>query len=178
MTKMLSTIVGIQTAVQAGDTIGNTAVATNFASTATLPANAFRAASRYFYVDAWGLFSTDLGPIPVHTLKIDLMSDAAVLATTGAFNTTLAGAVADPWHLHADVTCDTTGAGGTVEAQGISFWQNTIVAADIVFLPNAAAVAFNTTTAHVIQLRATWTAASVNNTITLREFIVGISGAA
>lgn len=167
-----TTSVKTQTTVQAGDTIANTGVATNFATNWAMPAN-FLTVGRGVRVRAWGVYST-LGALP-GTLNIDLMAGATVLCSTGAQALT-AGIANEGWIVEADIICISTGAGGTVESQGWFNKQTAVLLEDAEFMTNAAVVNLDTTAAKNIQIRVTWGTANAANTITQRLLIVDILG--
>lgn len=168
-----TTSVKTQTSVQAGDTIANTGAATNFATNWTMPAN-FLTIGRGVRVRAWGVYGTKAAA--PGNLTIDLMAGTTVLASTGAQNLT-ANLTNDGWILEADVVCITTGAGGTVEAQGWFDKQTTALLQDTEFMTNTATVGLDTTASKNIQIRVTWGTADTANTITQRLLIVDILGA-
>lgn len=168
MASGLSNCFGFQTAVQAGDTIANSAVATIFASTVNLPAGWLNVLGRTLRVHGWGVYSTDL--LLGRNLTVELMAGATVLAASPASALTLAGAVNDGWQFEADITCRTTGAGGTVEVQGKMELDKGALGFDSLWLTNAAAVALDLTVAKAIGLRVTWGTADPDNSITQRIF--------
>lgn len=171
---MHSTQFWTQTAVQAGDTISNTVTATNFATNGTLPANALRTLGRGISIRVYGNYDTDA--VFGHNMKFDLMSDVVVLCTSGSFTPTSAGAAGLAWNIILDGSVRTTGAGGTVEFHGRVFLSNGTIAPDSVSMPSAAATVLDTTAAHTLQIRFTWSFASLNNNITMRHSLGWIGG--
>lgn len=167
MASGLTCCFGSQTAVQGGDTIANTAVATKFASQVTLPAGWLNVVGRELRVVAWGTYNTDaaagLG------ITVELMAGTTVLAA-GTGTLSLAAASNDGWEMRADISCRTTGAGGTVEAQGRIDFDKGGQGADVLWMTNAAPVALDLTVAQALALRVTWGVADPDNSITQRIF--------
>src|SRR2546428_6931254 len=162
-----------QIAVQAGDTIANSAVATVFASTWTMPAN-FLTVGRVVRVSAQGVYST-LAAV-AGNLTLDLIAGATVLASTGAqaltVNLTNLG-----WELTGSFVCITTGAGGTVECQGKALLEATALTTNTEMMQNAATIALDTTAAKALGVQVTFSVANAANSITQRLLLVDIGGA-
>lgn len=176
MGRMHSTQFWTQTAVQAGDIIANTTTATNFATNGTLPANALRTLGRGVSIRASGLYDTDA--VFGHNMKWDLMSDAVVLCTSGSFTPTLAGAAGRAWNLMVDGSVRVTGAAGSVWFDGRVFLSNAAGTAvsDSVSMPSGAVTALDTTVAHTLQIRFTWSFASASNSIVMNHSLGWIGG--
>jgi len=163
----LSNCFGFQTALQGGDTIANSVAATIFASTVTLPAKWLNVVGRSLRLHGWGIYSTDaaLG----RGITIELMAGTTVLAT-GTGTLSLAAAVNDGWQFEADVTCRSTGAGGTVEVQGKTTFDKGALGEDVFWMTNAAALGLDLTVSQVLGIRITWAVADPDNSITQRIF--------
>lgn len=168
-----TTSVKTQTSIQAGDTVANSGSATVFATTWTMPAN-FLTVGRGLRVRSWGVYGSKAA-LPGN-ITIDLMAGTTVLATTGAQAAT-ANLTNDAWNLEANVVCITTGAGGTVEAQGMCFLQTGVLIDNPEHMANTATVALDTTASQAIGIRITWGTADPANTITQRLLIVDVLGA-
>lgn len=162
-----------QIAIAGGDTIANSAVATVFASIWPMPAN-FLTVGRAVRVKARGIYST-LAAI-AGNLTLDLIAGATVLATTGAqaLTVNLANVY---WEVEADFVCITTGAGGTVEAQGKATLETTPILSNIEGMQNAAVVALDTTALKNVGIQVTFSVANAANTIQQRQLFVDIGGA-
>jgi hypothetical protein len=167
-----SQIVKVQTAIAGGDTVGNSAAATVFATVWAMPAN-FLAVGRALQIRAHGVYSTLVAV--AGNLTLDLIAGATILATTGAqaltVNLTNLG-----WELTADVVCITTGAGGTVEAQGKAILETTGLTTNVEMMPNVATVALDTTAIKNIGVQVTFSVANAANTITQRLLLVSVGG--
>jgi len=162
-----------QTSVQGGDTIANQGAATVFASTWTMPAN-FLTAGRVVRIVARGVYSS-LAAL-AGNLTLDIMAGTTVLATTGA-QALVVNLTNNGWEVAGDFVCVTTGAGGTVEAQGKSLLETALTTAAIELMQNAATIALNTTISQVIGIRVTFSVPSASNTIQQRLLLVDIGGA-
>jgi len=130
----------------------------------TLPANFFRA-GRSLRVEAFGYVSNTGTP----DLTIKLKFGSTVILTTGTI-TTAASLSNTGWSFRGRITCRTTGAGGTVMAQGELFIGTTRVA-----MVNTAAVTVDTTASQAVDLTAQWSVNSSSNTITCQELNVEIT---
>jgi hypothetical protein len=157
-----------QTSVAGGDTIANTASATNFATDYTLAANRL-AAGRVLRVRAGFIHSTTGSP----TLQLTFRMGTTDIVQTGTHNT-MSGAsnrliVAETW-----LTCLTAGASGTIEGQGFvtvctvggggdsTVWEFRMLSA----------VTVDTTASQILRWRVQWGTASASNTITMRQSAV------
>jgi hypothetical protein len=123
---------------------------------ATLIAAYFNVAGRALKVKAWGVLSNTGTP----TLNIKVKAGSTVLAATG--DVTLAADQTNAqWELECDIVCRSTGAAGTVIAQGR-------LRVDDVFYPmvnTAVSGAIDLTAAIVVGVTAEWSAAAAGNTI-------------
>ncbi len=155
--------------IVSGDTA---ATATDLGTGHTFPANTL-IAGRSIRVVAFGLVTThSVAP----GLKLDIVADdtstVTVLCTTTA--TVMPVSLVDRmWHIDGAVTCITTGAPGTVEAQGI--WTKFSGAATAVSheMRNTAVVSLSTEAEQTIRLQATWTAgADANSSVEVRSLQV------
>jgi len=167
-----SQIVKAQTVIAGGDTIANSAVATVFATVWAMPAN-FLTVGRVVRLNARGVYGS-LAAI-AGNLTLDLIAGATVLATTGAqaLTVNLANVY---WEVDAHFVCITTGAGGTVEAQGRATLETTPILSNIEGMQNAAVVALDTTGAKNVGIQVTFSVANPANTITQRLLLVSIGG--
>jgi hypothetical protein len=155
------------TSIPGGNTVANTNTETNFASNYSLPAN-YCQPGRVIRVIAQGVFSTASGN-PQITLKLKFGSTVIGASPTGA----LVGSLSNrEWRMEYQITCDTTGASGTVEGQGIVFFFTAAAASNDEEMLNTGTVTVDTTSAQTLQLSWTWSTANVASTSTLRQLVV------
>lgn len=145
-------------------TVTNTTTETTLLGTGvgtkTLPANFF-VAGKTIRIRVKGI-KNDPG---THTLRIKAKYGATVVLDTGVQNSK-ATTGSTEFSVDTIITCRTTGASGTVMAQGefiyfqdaITLYQNQMV--------NTAAITINTTTSNALDVTATWGTASATDTIT------------
>jgi len=162
-----------QTSIQAGDTVANNAAATVFASAWPMPAN-FLTVGRVLRISAQGVYSSLVAA--AGNLTIDLMAGTTVLGTTGA-QALVVNLTNDGWEATGNVVCITTGAGGTVEAQGKSMLETALTTAAIELMQNTATVALDTTVSQTIGVRVTFSVANASNSIQQRLLLIDIGGA-
>lgn len=114
-------------------------------------------------IRAAGRISTAAAP-PNLTISIETDS-GIVLATSVA--TAIPGSMTDTnWEFDGEITIRTIGAGGTARCFGLFKYVDSTNDIKVVKVDQAAAVAINTTVAQAINLHATFSAASLSNTIT------------
>lgn len=148
-------------------TVANTTTETAVTSTGvgsqSLPAG-FLTQGRTIRVRGWGVHSALLSP--TFTLKIYLGTTAVL--STGAITSIndTNGLIA----LEADITCRTTGAGGTVFGQGI-YTEDGITLNEKAMV-NTTTSTIDTTIAQIVAVKATWGTASASNTITVSNLII------
>lgn len=130
----------------------------------------FWTAGKTVVIEAWGTISTDAAP---GTLSLVFRLDAVSVVATGAFTPAQLAALVDRvWRIRIVLTCRTTGASGTVFAQGsmrITSYeddQNELQMGSVV------ATTIDTTQADTIDLTADWSSASANNVIVCTNFLV------
>jgi hypothetical protein len=157
---------GLQTAVQASDTIGNTTTATFFGSSWTIPASGLNRVGRRIRTMAWGVYSTDA--VLGHAITLELIAGTTSLASTGSVSLTLGGASNKGWMMVADIACRTTGTSGTLEAQGLTLFGGSALTPDAAFMTNTATVQIDLTQSLPLAIRATWGTATASNAITMR----------
>lgn len=170
---------GIQQAIPGGlfvgtadatsaDTNENSIVPTGV-GTVTLPAN-FLVAGKTIRLTASG-FLTAPGAT---TLRLRIKLGTTVILDTGA--QAIAAATNQHWQIDALITCRTTGATGTVHAQGrFIFFTAATAPAGVEFGPNTAAVPVDTTAAQAVGLTALWSAATTES-ITTTNLTVEVLG--
>lgn len=130
--------------------------------TLSLPANFF-VSGKTLRVSGRGFHSSTASP----TLNLKVKLGSTVISTTGAH--THHNATNGYFEFDTFITCRTTGASGTVFAQGKMF-----DATDIVTMGSTATVTVNTTTTQAITVTAQWSVASASNTISLTNLIVEV----
>jgi hypothetical protein len=149
------------TGTSANSTAENTISSTGV-GTLTLPTNFF-VAGKTIRIRGKGFHSSTASP----TLNLKVKFGSTVINTTGAH--THHNATNGYFDFECDITCRTTGAGGTVFSQGI-FTDAT----DHVSMGNTATVTVNTTTTQAITVTAQWSAASASNTISMTNLTVEV----
>lgn len=154
--------------VPGGNTVANTTSETAFASNFTIPANSL-AVGQVIRVKAFGVYSTDTISAGNITLRVKFGSTTlcATAALTNVVSLTNQG-----WTLDALLIVDTTGATGTVEAQGMAFLTTAINTAMNAGMTNTSTVVVDTTANQTVQISVQWSAASANNSIVLRQLVV------
>lgn len=142
----------------------------------TLPANFF-VVGKTVRVEAWGYFASDGTAAQTLTIRLRIggVTGTVVLAT-GAIS--LTAVVANRvWHFKGDVTCRTTGASGTVMAQG-AWWAPdqvlTYTTYGIAHMLNAGTVTLDTTVGKDVELTADWNSADAGDSITCTNFTVEV----
>lgn len=151
-------------------TVANTLTETPLTGTGTgsltLPAN-FLTVGKTLKITAFGFHSAAGSP----TLQLRVyLSTTVVLDTTAVTAGTSTNAV---WELRALITCATTGAGGTLNAQG--FYMEAAGGTNLFGMINTAAVALDTTASQVLKITAQWGTAALGNTITLSNFALEVA---
>ena len=161
---------GVQVAVQAGDTIGNTTTATLFGTSYTIPADWFDV-GRGAFVRAMGTFKSTGSD----NVTIDLMLGNTAFAT--AVTGTLTNLVTRMWRAYFLLNCYAVGSTqGALFIQGYANFNTTATAVQSCEAKNTVAMSYSTTAPASVTLRATWSAADANDTITMTNFHVGIFG--
>lgn len=144
---------------------------TNFGTSYTIPANDCTP-GRVYRVTAYGMY-TNGSTTTTTTVKIKFGS--TVLATTGAVVITANSTFG--WQLEGQIICITSGAAGSVEAQGRFSHSTSIAGAAISQLANSAVVgSINTTTTQQLQVSANVSQTTGAPSITLRQLVVEAMG--
>lgn len=157
----LSSVIFIQTAsVAVNNTTTETTLIGAGVGTLTLPAD-FLVAGKTIRVTARGFGNRVSGSL---TLKVKFGS--TVLTSTGAQTPTMGS---DGYEVITDIICRTTGASGTVFAQGYTHVETSTF--DMV---NTATVTVDTTGTLAVDVTAQWTIASIANIITQSNLIVEV----
>lgn len=159
-------VLGANTSVPAGNTVANTTSETNFTSSISISANSL-VAGQVIKVRAAGVLSTILSPSV--TLKVKFGS--VVLGTTGALVLALSSNAG--WRLEFDINVFSIGSSGTMEGHGFSLIPSTL---SPVLIANTSPTTVNTTNTTTLQVSAQWSALSLSNTITMRQFYTEIMG--
>lgn len=153
----------ITATTSAAATVANTTTETTLFGTLvgskTFAASSFFAIGKTVEVEAWGHFSTTGTPTIRFRLKL---GSTAVLDTTAI--TTPSGVTNMWWHFKGTLTCRTTGASGTVIAQGVVYYG---AAGTLLHMPivSTGTTTIDTTAAQVLDLTVEWGTASASNTI-------------
>jgi hypothetical protein len=153
-------------------TVANTGTETSLVGTVvgsvTLPANSLIVGTT-IRLRASGYFTTKVVP---GTIEVKLKLGSATILDTGA-QTVLGSITGQYWSFETDITCRTTGAGGTVMGQGFfSYASGAIGAAQGEDAINTSAVTLDTTASNLVDLRFQWGTADAGNTITCSNLTV------
>jgi hypothetical protein len=147
-------------------TIANSTTETTISSTGvgtlTLPANFF-VAGKTVRIKGHGFHSSTGSP----TLNLKVKFGSTVIDATGTH--TMHNVTNGYFGFESMITCRTTGASGTVFAQGVFTDVN-----DLVSMGNTATITVNTTTTQAITITAQWGTANAGNTISLTNLVVEV----
>lgn len=160
------------TSVPAGNTIANQSGSdVAFTSSYTIPANSLTVGA-VIRVRCWGVYSTSV-IAPMITLKLKLGSITMVSsgAISGVASVTNAG-----WWGLADLTVQSLGSTGSIEAQGYGVLSTAATTGLSVNATNTAPVTIDTTVDEMVTVTVQWSASSASNSITLRELPINIEG--
>lgn len=165
-----STAASVNTAPSSA--IANTTTETAFSVTQPLAANEL-IVGKTIRVSARGVYGTNsTGTL---TIRLKLKIGSVVIADTGAF-TLIASQTNRGWDFNVEFTCVVAGAAGSVEAQGRTYFTSGTLPASATTGTDAENTAtigsIDTTAAQTLSITAQHGAASANNTITLRQFLV------
>ncbi len=165
-----------------GTPLANTLTATSILpaqAKVQLPQSAFFYVGKLLRARAVGRVSTTTGP---PTITFDVRFGSVIVFNGGAV-TTVASVTNKTWWLDVTLTCRAVGAGGSATANMMgtgSLTSSAVVgstggAANTALLPDSAPVvgtSFDPGAAAVVDLFATWSAASASNTLQLHQFIL------
>jgi hypothetical protein len=165
------TLVAANTTVPLENTITGTTTETNFTgsgSTYTLPANDCKV-GKVYRVTAQGVYNTSSG---VNNLSIKLKFGNKILSSTPVADAG-GGRNNQTWRVDAQITCNSVGTSGSVEAQGVASMFTSGTTSNQWSMANTNSVSgINTTVAQELQLSAEWGNADTANSITLRQLVV------
>jgi hypothetical protein len=150
---------GLLSTVSVSNTVAETTLLAAGAGSLTLPANIMRAGEMLFIYGYGTITNTST---PTIQIKVKI-GGVTVLDTTATTMLTITGTT--QWQLSAQINCRTVGAGGTGFAQAQFNYFSTPTVSNIVQMINTSTFALNTTISNVIDVTATWGAASASNTI-------------
>lgn len=168
-----SSLVFVNTATPAGDTVANTASETAFAATYDIPANSL-VVGAVIRAKLWGTYGTDAVLAP--TLRFKFKLDAVLVADSTAV-TALVGATNRGWFAECSMVVTAVGASGSVNSQAFLEFATAATTALTVNAPNTAGVTVDTTQALTVSATVQWGTADTDNTITLRQLQVNIESA-
>lgn len=157
------------TTVPAGNTNANSTAENAFSSSYTIPANSLTAGS-IIRVNLYGVYGTTV-VAPTLTGKLKLGS--TVMLNTGAL-TTVVSLTNAGWWAEALMIVQTTGASGSIEAQGYAVFATAATTGLSVNIANTAAITIDTTAAQALTVTTQWSAANAANTITLRQAAIEV----
>jgi hypothetical protein len=153
----------------ASTTVQNTtAITTLLTTTPVIPSN-FLTVGKTIRVRASGYYSTTGTP----TLRLRVLLGSVVVAGTGT-QTTPSSAAQRGWSLDVMITCRSTGAAGTMFAQGYALIATATNDGQMWDMENTATNTIDTTVNQSIDVDATWSVASTSNTITCTNASVEI----
>jgi len=165
-------VLHMQTAIQAGDTIQDTAAETAFQSSSLpLPAHWWALAGvapKGVHVRASGTFTTKVAPPGGESIALKFGAVTLLRWDQGE----LGGVATGLWVLDAVIQGRTAGAGGTVEAQGTLYLWNDIAggSARVNITPATGGLRpVNTTLAANLEVTWDWDTAAVLNSATMRQ---------
>lgn len=151
----------------ASATVGNTTSETTLVSTgtgtATLPAG-FWIVGKTVRLTAAGYWSQTASS-PTRTIKIYNGATAVINTAISPFGSSV---TSESWRVDALITCRTTGATGTVYAQGVIYLSGNATYG----LVTTATVTIDTTASAALDVKWTWGTADVSNTITATNLSV------
>lgn len=158
----------IQTqSVNVVNTVTETAITGTGVGSLTIPANFFKA-GRTLKVHGIGFYGAAASP----TIQVKLKFGSTVVLDTGVVTSPDAGQ--NVFWIDGIITCWTTGAGGTVQAQG-AFTQenNSNTGAPFIWgMLNNSTVSIDTTASQTISITIQWGTAAGANTLTLPTLII------
>lgn len=149
--------------------ISNTVDLTNFSTNYTISNPLFQV-GRLLIVTANGVYSTTGTPTLLLRVRFGTTNLISFAAKTGINN-----ASNQAWGIKSYIVTRTLGSSGTVMASGTLFFQDAANRDTIETVVNNSATTIDTTVSQTLQISATWSAASVSNTATLKNFIVELS---
>lgn len=161
-------LLGVIFTQTANATITNTTTETTLlgsgVGTKTLPAGSL-VIGKTIRIKACGFYSTD--GAAAGNLTFNLKIGGTTVCTTGA-RTAVNGAANYYWEIEAEITCRTTGGGGTVFAQAKFLHQEDATTYNAFIWPliNTATDTVDTTASNALDLTVTWGTADSDNTIT------------
>lgn len=169
-----SRLIGSQTATQAGDTIGNTGTATDFASSVTIPAGSL-ATGDIIEIYASGYISTAAANTAC-AFTYKLGSTAVVISNERTLQASMSNFV---WEMKILITVRSAGASGTLMASGKMLFNtddgvtpsHIALATDFTGAPDPIS-SFDTTGALACIPRVDWTTADGSNTITMQQHYI------
>jgi len=162
-----------------GTAVNTTTTATSVlpgAAKFTLPANFF-SIGKVLRLTAQGRISTTTGP---PTITFDIRFGSTVVWNGAAF-TTVASLTNKSWELMVLLTCRAIGSGTAANLLGVGKFTSSIVVgstggnANTAVLPDSApavGTGFDSTSAQIVDLFATWSASSASNSVQLHNFIL------
>lgn len=156
-----------QTSVAAGDVLTANG---NFATTYTIPANTLTAGS---VVEVWSAGTLATGGAGASRFRVGVkFGSTTVVPSGGGF---IGNSASVGWNLQARIICISTGAGGTVEAQGMNHQADALGNVYTGGLFQTAVVTVDTTATQAVTIFLTDNITSAGNSMTMRQLIVKIA---
>jgi hypothetical protein len=141
--------------------------------TVTLPANFFTV-GKTVRITASGYYSTTQTAGQTLTIRIRLGGVAGTLVLATGANSTANIITNRAWRIIAEITCRTTGATGTVFAQGLFFKCTDAISAAIWNMVNTGTITINTTASQAIAVTADWNSAAATDTISCSNLMIEV----
>ena len=133
--------------------------------TATLAAN-FLTVAKTIKVRMWGFYGTKASPVGALTIRFKYGSTTLVTLSP----TLTVSLTNQPFNLEFELTCRTTGATGTVFAQGEGKFYSAAGTAGLISGVTTATTTIDTTASSKIDITAQWATSNASNTITSTNY--------
>lgn len=158
----------VQTVVLPGDTIANTAAATDFATQHFIRDNSM-VIGHVLYVNAGGPFSTLA--VGTRTLNMHLKVGGVTVLSSGV-RTPVAAATNAAWTFHAALTVTLDGPGGFIGGHGVWTFYNPTLTSDDTWSAFTFGAAYDSTVDSYLTLGGQWTSADPSNSVAMTNCVV------
>ena len=149
-------------------TVANTLTETTLLGTGigtvTLPPN-YLVQGKVLRIWMWGIHSAVSNPL----IQIRVYAGSTLIGDTGLQASH--ASTNEQWDTKVDITCLTTGTTGTVMPGG--FYEEDTPTASPFGMPVTAPITLNTTIAQTLNITVTWGTASLSDTITAQQILIG-----
>lgn len=137
--------------------------------TATLPAN-FLTIGKTIRVKMMGFYGTKASPVGALTVRLKYGSTTLLTLSP----TLVVSLTNQPFFLDFDITCRTTGATGTVFAQGIGDFYSAAATSGPITGVTTATTTIDTTASSKIDITFQWATSNANNTVTSTNYTMEV----